>query len=180
MVTVDVPWKLLGGIFFVLLFFTWGEVRGCQGKRSVQKDWDAAKTTASATKSAIVAESAKVTERVETVYVDRIVTVREKANAIIKEVPIYVPSGGCELSGGFRLLHDAAATNSIPQTSRIPYATTVPAQTLARTVTENYGTCHEVRVTLVALQEWVREQRQVYLDQCKLQPTLCNEGNDLQ
>lgn len=46
-------------------------------------------------------------------YVDRVVKVREEAQTIIKEVPVYVQDT-CTLSPGVRLLHDAAAQGQLP------------------------------------------------------------------
>jgi len=57
----------------------------------------------------------KVSSQVVVKYVDRVVTVREKAQEIIKEVPVYVKDS-CTLSTGVRLLHDAATQGHLPGT----------------------------------------------------------------
>lgn len=57
----------------------------------------------------------KVTSQVVVQYVNRVVTVREKAQEIIKEVPVYVKDS-CTLSTGVRLLHDAATQGHLPGT----------------------------------------------------------------
>ena len=52
------------------------------------------------------------------IYVDRIQKVQQEAEAIIKEVPIYVQDT-CTLSPGLRLLHDAAAQGHLPVTQSV-------------------------------------------------------------
>lgn len=57
----------------------------------------------------------KIVTKVETVYVDRIVKVREKGQTIVKEVIVYVDKtddAACELRNGFVRVHDAAAANT--------------------------------------------------------------------
>lgn len=181
MVKLELPlmtWLKIGGVLGVILaFFAFGGLQYHRGNAAVQKEWDNEKALAKVAAANLQKDSENVTTQVEIRYVDRIKTVVEKGDVIVREVPVFVPANSCELSGGFRLLHDAAATNTIPETTRIPYAPTVPAQTVARTVAENYRTCHEVRVNLEALQEWVVEQRKVYLEACRLPGARCSEGS---
>lgn len=47
-------------------------------------------------------------------YVDRIVTVREEAQVIIKEIPKYVPSD-CALPDSVRVFHNAAVAGQFPE-----------------------------------------------------------------
>ena len=86
------------------------------------------------------------------------VRIRTVTQTIIKEVPIYVKAADCPMPGGFRVLHDAAADGQLPDAARIPDAATVPAQDVATSITENYGTCRENAARLTGLQEWVRAQ----------------------
>jgi hypothetical protein len=174
MVKLRIPWQVYAVVGTVAVFFLWGGLQFRRGEAATQKLWDAAKASAQATADGLTNASQNVTTQVEIRYVDKIVTVREKGDVVIREVPVYIPASSCPLPGGFRLLHDAAATNTIPEATRIPYAAPVPAQDATRTVAENYRTCHEVRVNLEALQGWVKDQRQVYLDACKQQPALCS------
>ena len=174
MVKLRIPWQVYAVVGTVAVFFLWGGLQFRRGEAATQKLWDAAKASAQATADGLTNASQNVTTQVEIRYVDKIVTVREKGDVVIREVPVYIPASSCPLPGGFRLLHDAAATNTIPEATRIPYSAPVPAQDATRTVAENYRTCHEVRVNLEALQGWVKDQRQVYLDACKQQPALCS------
>ncbi|MEO8021054.1 hypothetical protein [Polaromonas sp.] len=84
--------------------------------------------------------------------------IRTVTETIIKEVPIYVKADTCPMSGGFRVLHDAAANGEVPNPAAIPDAAPVPAQTAASTVAENYGTCRAAIENLSGLREWVRVQ----------------------
>lgn len=106
----------------------------------------------------------KTTERVVTQYVDRVRIVRERGETIVKEVPVYVPveaDAACRINRGFVWLHDAAARNDTPARgagAADEAAPGVALSTVARTVTGNYATCHEIREQLTGLQSWVRAQ----------------------
>ena len=102
-------------------------------------------------------KQAVVSDQTVTKYVDRIQIVQGKSRAIIKEVKVYVKDS-CNLSGGFRLLHDSAVYNELPDPTRIIDAEAVSVEAVAETVAANYGICHENATTLSSLQDWVREQ----------------------
>lgn len=90
------------------------------------------------------------------------VRVRTVTKTIVEKVPVYVQTNACPLPGGFRLLHDAAATHGkVPDTAHLADAAAVPAQEAARTVVENYGTCHETTARLIGLQSWVSAQQEL-------------------
>lgn len=103
-------------------------------------------------------KQAVVSDNTVTKYVDRVQIVQGKSRTIIKEIPIYVKNDTCNLSGSFRLLHDSAVNNELPDPTRIADAPTVAVETVAETIGENYGICHQNKETLTALQDWVREQ----------------------
>ena len=107
---------------------------------------------------------AQVTERIVTQYVDRVRIVREQADAIIREVPVYVPQS-CDPDGrlpaGWRVLHDAAASGQPADPARTADAQPVAPDAAAETVARNYLTCRETAEQLTALQQWVREQAAV-------------------
>lgn len=136
----------------------WGWVKGAA---SVRDDWDAAIVKQSLTVARVQAAQAQVTERVVTQYVDRVRVVRETADAIIREVPIYVPAQ-CDADGrlpaGWRVLHDAAASGRAADSASAADAQPVPPDAAAETVARNYGTCRETAEQLTALQQWVLEQ----------------------
>jgi hypothetical protein len=84
--------------------------------------------------------------------------VQGKSREIIKEVKVYVKDDTCTLSGGFRLLHDSAVNNELPDSSRIADAETISVEAVAQTVIENYQACNVNSETLSSLQSWVKEQ----------------------
>jgi hypothetical protein len=88
--------------------------------------------------------------------VQKIVTITE---TIIKEVPTYVKGTDCSMPGGFRVLHDAAAHDQLPDPARIADAAPAPAAAVATTVASNYGTCTEIAQRLTDLQAWVKAQQ---------------------
>ena len=105
-------------------------------------------------------KQAVVSDQTVTEYVDRVQIVQGKSRTIIKEIPIYVKDT-CTLSGGFRLLHDSAVNNELPDPARIVDEAPVSVADVAETVARNYGICEETKTTLQALQSWVREQSSI-------------------
>jgi hypothetical protein len=101
-------------------------------------------------------KQAVVSDQTVTKYVDRVQDLQKTSRAIIKEV-IHVQDT-CTLSAGWRLLHDSAANNELPDTTRDSDERTVTATDALETVAANYGICHENSQTLKALQSWVKEQ----------------------
>ena len=105
-------------------------------------------------------KQAVVSDQTVTKYVDRVQIVQGKSREIIKEVKVYVQDT-CTLSGGFRLLHDSAVNNELPDPARIVDEAPVSVADVAETVATNYGLCEETKTTLQALQSWVREQSSI-------------------
>ena len=102
-------------------------------------------------------KQAVVSDKTVTKYVDRVQIVQGKSREIIKEVKVYVQDT-CTLSGGFRLLHDSAIYNELPDPARIADAETISVEAVAQTVIENYQACNVNAETLSSLQRWVREE----------------------
>ena len=158
--------SILGGwratLWFAgLLWFAWqAHANGALADR-LQRQTDAARQAAQVARAERDAAQGRVTVRVVTKYVDRIKVVRERAQTIVKEVPIYVPSGLPALPGSFRVFHDAAAAGVLPDPAGVADAAPVDPQAVAGTVADNYGTCHETAEQLTALQDWIRQQAAV-------------------
>ena len=107
-------------------------------------------------------KQAVVSDKTVTEYVDRVQIVQGKSREIIKEVKVYVKDdSNTYLSGGFRLLHDSAVNNELPDPARIVDEAPVSVADVAETVARNYGICEETKTTLQALQSWVREQSSI-------------------
>lgn len=136
----------------------YGHTRFNAGQASTQAKWDKSIERGKAEVSRLKAAASTVTVKVETKYVDRVKTIREKADVLVREVKVFVPDGSCALPGGFRLHHDAAAEGSIPDPAGIADAAPVDPQTAAVTIAGNYATCHETGQRLSSLQEWVQKQ----------------------
>jgi hypothetical protein len=101
-------------------------------------------------------KQAVVSDQTVTRYVDRVQDLQKTSRAIIKEV-IHVQDT-CTLSADWRLWHDSAIYNELPDPTRDSDEATVTATDALETVIRNYGICHENSTTLTALQSWVREQ----------------------
>ena len=102
-------------------------------------------------------KQAVVSDKTVTEYVDRVQIVQGKSREIIKEVKVYVQDT-CTLSGGFRLLHDSAIYNELPDSTRIADAEAIGLEAATKTILENYQACNVNAETLSSLQWWVKEQ----------------------
>lgn len=102
-----------------------------------------------------------VTVQVITRYLPAAAQQQVVTQIIEKEVVRYVPADTPPLPAGFRVLHDAAATGSLPGATPGADAGPVPAQEATATITANYGTCRADQLRLQYLQEWVTKQGKV-------------------
>lgn len=153
------PYKLLAAAALAVALVGFGWVKGMY---YAHDKFVAATSQQSQQVAAIKQRQAEATVKVVTEYVDRVQVVRERGAEIVKEVPVYVPfSTTCDLPGGFRLLHDAAARGELPDPAGIADAAPVAAQDTAATVTDNYQQCRENTEQLTALQAWVVEMAKI-------------------
>ena len=142
---------------------SYGEARYEAGQAATQAKWDKAVERGKKEVERLRTAAGKVTVRTEIQYRDRVRVIREKGDALVREVPVFVPAGS-SLPGGFRLFHDAAAANGpVPDAAAIADAVPVDAQAVAATVADNYATFHETAQRLTSLQDWV-------MAQCKANP----------
>lgn len=174
---IKIPWQVFACAGLVILL----ALSHCSvynmGKANTQAKWDASIERGRSIVEGLKANQGKVTTQIEYKYIDRWRTIHEKGDTITKLVPHYIPVDSCELPGGFRVLHDAAVTGTIPGTAEGTDAAPVPAATAATTVSENYTQCRGAISDLQGLREWVEKQRQTYLDLCKQQEVDCTEGS---
>ena len=152
---IAAPYRWLAMLVLAVAVFATGWVKGAS---QVQARWDAATGTQAVAVVTVKQRQAEATVQVVTQYVDRVHTVREVGQTIIKEVPVYVPADSPALPGGFRLLHDAAARGELPDATGAADAPAVPAQDLAATLAANYLACRENAEQLTALQGWIKLQ----------------------
>ena len=158
---IPAPYRAAAGLAFtwlaLFLFFAWGHH---SGSSSVQKKWDAERAAQAAAIADTRIQHADAAARVVTRYVDRVRTVREVGETIVREVPVYVPveaDADCRIPVGFVRLHDAAAAgDGLPQPAGAADAAPagVALSAVAETVAGNYTACHETGEQLSALQAW--------------------------
>ncbi len=164
-------WAVAGGLF---LFWGYGHLQYRAGQENTQQKWDQSVKRGKTIVAQLKKEQGKVTIKYQTQYVDRVKVIHEKGKVIRDLIPTYIAADSCDLPPGFRLLHDAAASNSIPGAPEGTNAAAVPVRVATKTITDNYESCHEVSERLVNLQGWVLEQRQAYLELCKQPGSSCN------
>ena len=115
--------------------------------------------------SAILAKKREVvTVQVVTKYVDRIKVIEREGAEVIRYVDRLIPAATPDLPGGWRVLHDAAASGRFPDSPGgldAAGAAPVPVTLAAETFAENYGSCRANAEQLTALQEWVSMQHQL-------------------
>ena len=105
---------------------------------------------------------ARAEARIEVRYVDRVQVVREKAQTITREIPVYVTptaDAACPVPVGFVRLHDAAAANEPagPATGNPDApAEGVALSDVAAAVADNYAAAHENAEQVTGLQDYVR------------------------
>lgn len=111
---------------------------------------------------------AAVTERVVTEYIEVAGKTEVVTETIEKEVIRYADSNpGYVLDGAWRVLHDAAALNTVPDPASIPYGASGAPPRAAEaldTVTASYAACNRTADRLDALQGWVRAQAKIGVD----------------
>lgn len=129
------------------------------GQASTQAKWNASVERGRQEVDRLKAAAGKVTIKTETVYVDRVKTIREKANAIEVVREVFVPVDSGNLSGGFRLFYDAALAGAVPDAAGIADAAPVPIAAVADTHARNAEKCLIAYATVEAWQDWARQQQ---------------------
>jgi hypothetical protein len=138
-----------------------------EGGISNQEKWEAKVAEAKLEMAKKDVASAEATTKIVTKYVtvDRIV--KEKGDAILKEIPKFISKDAdakCVVPNGFVVLHDSASVNEVPDSARSADegASKVKISGIAETVTQNYTTYYQISEQLKALQDWVKEQQSIY------------------
>lgn len=154
-------WPLALLAVAVLAFWAYGEAKYRAGQAERQKLWDESTALLQAEVRRVEAERDAATGQVEIRVVEKLRTIHEKGDTIVKQVPVYVPAESCDLPGGWRLLHNAAAAGQVPDPAGLPDAAPVPAQTAAITVAENYTGCNANAEVIEGWQQWAKKQMEV-------------------
>lgn len=154
-------WRIWPMFGLALSLFVLGNTYGQYRARA---ECDAQKTAVAIHTAQTEVVQAQTTTQVVTDYAQRAAVARERGREITKKVSQYVPQTDqptFTLPGGWRMLHDAAATGELPITTSGADAVAVTPQDAASTVSDNYATCRANALQLDALQEWVRKQAEV-------------------
>jgi hypothetical protein len=152
---VAFKWIVIG--LLMVLAYGVGQI---QGRGAVHEEWreEQAKSALEATR--VITRQGEATEKVVTLYREKKGAVQVVTQTVEKEVVRYVPeSHDPVLPFGWRMLHDAAASGALPETTYgiDVAARDIKASAAARAVIGNYGTCHENALQLQALQDWIRK-----------------------
>lgn len=169
-----VMWKFLKGvplwvyavIALTIAVWLYGRHEHAAGKAEVHAEWAQSVERGKAEVARLTAAAGRITVRTETVYRDRIQVIHEKARQIEVVREVFVPTNSGMLAGGFRLYHDAAATNTVPDAASIPNAAPVAVADVATTVASNYEQCYVAYARVTAWESWAAEQ-------CKLNDKGC-------
>jgi hypothetical protein len=129
------------------------------GQADTQKDWDASVARGIIEVEKLKKKQVVVTTKVETKYLTKTVTIREKARAIETVREVFVPVDSGSLPGGFRLFYDAAITGAIPEAASITDAAPVSIADVADTHARNSELCRIAYATVEGWQEWAGEQQ---------------------
>jgi hypothetical protein len=154
-------WLQLGGVVLLVagVYF--------KGSYSTEMHWRNRVDEMNAEIDRIRADSAKASKQVVYKYIERTKVVKEKNDAIRTQVTKYITKeadANCSIPRSVVVLHDAAATNSVPDSAPGVNEGATGDVTLSKlldTTVLNYGTFYEVKEQLKALQDWVREQKKI-------------------
>lgn len=112
-----------------------------------------------------IALSEKQSKQIVTKYVVQTKVIKEKGDAI-KKLSQHVKEADakCTVPKSFVLLHDSAAKNEVPDTSKGVDGTAarVNLSAVGETITINYNNYHQLSERLKALQDWVSSQERIY------------------
>lgn len=169
-----IPWQVYACAGVLFGCWLYGNYRA----GLVQAEWDASIARGTAIVEELKKGQNKVTVKVEEKVVERIQTIYKTGATIEKEIPVFIPSPFERLPAGFRLLHDAAATNTIPDSSQLPFTTAPSIRDVTSTVIRNYESCQVIREIALGWQDWYLQQQELYTQAtCETQQGKnCNKG----
>ncbi len=152
-------WVLVGLVGLVWFYGNWQFQRG---EASAYAEWEKAKERGKVILAEIKKRQLTVNMVVDTVFHERTEYVYVTSEAIIKEIPYYIPVSTPDLPGGFRVLHDAGVRSIVPPTTGSVEAAPVGVADATRTILSNYSTCHLDRAEVEAWRQWYQEQAQLW------------------
>jgi hypothetical protein len=136
------------------------------GSYTTDMKWRAEAAKLKADMDRKVAESDKRSKQIVTKYVTLTKVVKEKGDAITKLSKNLSKNAdaNCVIPKSFVLLHDSAAKGEVPDTSRgiDESASGTKLSTLGETISINYNNYHQLSEELKALQDWVKQQEEIF------------------
>lgn len=108
-------------------------------------------------------KSQEVTTKIETVVVEKVKVIKETTNENKTAITKYV-TDECQLSNAAVIVHDSSSKNVVPPSTigSVTGTSRVKVPELLTTVTDNYGTCHEIREKLKGWQDWYKNQKEIF------------------
>lgn len=125
MIWLGVAWKFIVGVAKAIPWWGWfvagclfasflyGESRYSAGQAERQALWDAATAEQEQRIRELQTKVDTATASVEVRTIEKVRTVHEKGDTIIRRIPQLVPVGSCDLPVGFRRVHDDASRNEV-------------------------------------------------------------------
>lgn len=153
-----IPWPVYAGAGLFVAFFLTFKL----GQHDRQKDWDASIAKGKVIVEQLKKDAKKINTVIDTQWHERTEYIYVKGDTIVKEIPKYIPVDTPDLPGGFRVLHDAAATSTVPGSSSGIEAAPVRVKDAAETITVNYTQCLVWREEVVAWRQWYSEQSHLW------------------
>ena len=159
-----IPYKSIAQLISVLIL---AFALYMEGGISNEISWNAKINELKLELAAKETQSVEITTKIITKYVDRVKIVKETGDVIIKEIPKYITTiddSKCTIPNGFVMLHNSAASNELPDSSRDfnAGASEIKISGVATIVIENYNTYYQLAEQLKSLQSWVKEQQLLY------------------
>jgi hypothetical protein len=152
---------MIGGQYvlaaFLLVVAVGGAFVGGYHERGKRADAEIAAIHADAEKKVAQArqQNAEVSQKVVTVYKDRIVRIREVPPEVQHDVQV-IRESDCKLPAAWVRLHDDATGSEVDPAARIDGEATIPCAAAIEIVRENYTRSRENSEQLAALQEWAK------------------------
>ncbi len=143
------PWYYKAGTYALLASTICGYCY-FKGLDHKENEWNASIVDEKIVRTIIIQKQAEILVK----YVDRVKVIKEKAAKIDNEVPLYVKKDDVMLPPGFRVFHDAAATDTEPDPSRIASSDPTDAADVATITAKNYAKYYECREQVKALVDW--------------------------
>jgi hypothetical protein len=168
---IKIPWQVFAcaGVMVVLGVVGWKLYD--LGRDHNEKSWQTKVEKGKAIVDELKKKQGSITISGEVRYVEKVKIIKEKGDVIEKRIPIYIPVDS-DLPAGFRVLYDSAALGTIPGAPED--GSPVSVRDVASTTSRNFAICHQWKTALDEQVLWGRQQRELYLSECKRQGLSCN------